>query len=263
MNLPADDPAALLALSRILLGLDFKEAPVLVAGRVPERFPSDLVPPPPVVTVGGVSVADKVTAVFRYPPGVDSPIVAYRALLERAGWTPAHTLGDGFDNTVLMMLCRESVLATLHGATGDSADTAVLVSLSECDDWPCRERPPFPDHGTIKIPRLVSPPGVDWHSGGQCGAGDHTTHNIRISTTLTPHELLPLYANQLADAGWHIGDVQTTPTSALQWVEATDQRGRTWRGMLAIYENGPGRDVFIYLGTPELRPTRQSSRPIA
>ena len=255
MNMPnSDDPAALLAFTRTLLGLQFEHEPLLVAGRVPDGWPSDLMPPAPVETVGGMRAGDKVTALFRYPPHDEAPVTQYRTLLEDKGWKPAGALGGGFDNTMMAMLCRESVLATLSGV-GGPAGTSMLVSFSPCDDWPCREGARFPDHGTIKVPRLVSPPGVEWHGGGRCGAGDHTTHNTRITTTLAPAELLPLYARQLVDAGWRIGEIQTTPASALQWLEATDQRRRVWRGVLAVYENGPAREVFIYVATGELRPS--------
>jgi hypothetical protein len=259
MNVPSrDDPAALLALTRMLFGLQPDQATVTL-GRVPEGWPPDLVPPAPVEIVGGMSAGGKLSAVFRYPPDTASAIVEYRTLVENNGWKPAPALGGGFDHTQLVMLCRDSYLATLHQATGGSSNPSILVSVSPCDDWPCRTGARF-DHGTIKIPRLVSPPGVESHGGGQCGAGDHTTHNIRITTTLTPTELLPLYASQLAGAGWHMGEIQTTATSALQWAEASDQRGRVWRGMLAIYGNGPACDVFIYMATSELRPSRPDHR---
>ena len=256
MNAPAsDDPAALLALTRTLLGLESEQAPVLVAGRVPDGWPPDLIPPPPAATVGGMRAGDKVSAVFQYPLHVQSPVTEYRALLESNGWKPAPALGGAFDVTLMAMLCRDSVLASVSGTRRGTTDKSIVVSVSPCDDWPCRLGARFPDPGTIEVPRLIPPPGVESHGGGLCGGGDHTTHNTRITSTLTPTELLPLYAHQLVAAGWHIGDIQTTPTSALQWLEASDQRGRVWRGVLGVYENGPAREVFIYVATGELRPS--------
>jgi hypothetical protein len=32
-------------------------------------------------------------------------------------------------------------------------------------------------------------------------------------------------------------------------LEATDQRGPLWRGLLVIYVNGSAREVFIYMAT--------------
>ena len=180
---PSDDPAALLALTRTLLGLSLQQSPVLVAARVPDGWPPELIPPPPVTTVGGMRAGDKLSAVFLYPRQVESPVTGYRALLESNGWKPPPALGDGFDSTLIAMLCRESVFASVHGAGRGATDNSIVVTVSPCDDWPCQARR-FPDHGTIKVPRLVSPPGVESHGGGQCGGGDHTTHNTRITTTL-------------------------------------------------------------------------------
>jgi hypothetical protein len=107
----------------------------------------------------------------------------------------------------------------------------------------------MPRHGTIAIPRLSAPLALRSDSGGgSSGGGDHTTRHIRVTTEVAAPDLLPAYASQLADAGWRLGALQTTPTSAVQWLEANDESGRVWRGLLAVYANGTSlREVFIYV----------------
>jgi hypothetical protein len=46
-----------------------------------------------------------------------------------------------------------------------------------------------------------------------------------------------------------MGAVHTTTENATQSFEATDTTGRTWRGVLVVYVNGPAREVFIYMAT--------------
>ena len=249
------DPNVLARLAQMVLATLFEEPPTMVVGRFPDGWPSSLAPPPPVSTLGGFSVGTSMTAVFLYPATADRPFAEYRALLENNGWAlPKGGFGEGFDSTRTALLCRESTLANLRRPTSDPADKSIVVSLSACDGWPCRDDARMPHHGTIAVPRLVTPPGVLWdNGGGGGGGGDHTHCHIRVTTELSPAELLPLYASQLADAGWKTGAVHSTPANAIQWLEATDAGGRVWRGLLVIYVNGSAREVFIYVATVQAR----------
>jgi hypothetical protein len=248
----SDETTALLRLTRAILAPHVPQAAAMVAGRVPDGWPPELVPPSPVLTLGGMSADTSLTAVFLYPSNAETPVIEYRALLEGHGWkAPRGMLGDGFDSTRVAMLCHESSRATILHANADPAENAIMVSIAPNDGWPCRDDARMrPNFGTINVPRLVAPPGVRWDGGGGGGGGaDNTNRHIRVATDLTPAELLPSYAKQLADAGWLTGAVQTTPASAIQWLEASDERGRVWRGMLTVYVNGPAREVFIYMAT--------------
>src|SRR5215218_4213357 len=93
--------------------------PTVIAGRVPDGWPSPLVPPPPASTLGGMTVdmpfgtpsgmtvGTALTAVFRYPPSVTQPVSEYRGLLERDGWAPPEgRMQQGFDSTHLAMYVR-------------------------------------------------------------------------------------------------------------------------------------------------------------
>jgi hypothetical protein len=238
--------------ARTLLGMHFNEVPALVAGRVPDAWPPELIPSAPVSIVGGMTAGTSVTAIFRYAPSVERPVAEFCALLEQNGWTPARTMmsGGGFDSTRIAMFCHDAVLAHVLRASPDPTDTSIVVSLAPSQGWPCSDdtRMRMPRFGAIEIPRLKPPAAVRSDSGGGGGGGgDHTHRHIRMTTDLTAAELLPLYASQLADAGWAVGAAHVTPADATQWLEAADETGHTWRGLLTVYANGPGRDVFIYM----------------
>ena len=244
-----DDPEILVRLAQTVLGTMYEAPPDFVAGRVPDGWPSSLVPPPPVSTLGGMSVGTALTAVFLYPPTADRPFADCCALFESNGWTrPQGVFGEGFESVRTAMFCRDSSLATVGRSTSDPADQSIVVSLGPCEGWPCLEDAGRPPRGTINVPRLTAPPGVRWdRGGGSSGGGDHIDSHIRVTTDLSPAELLPFYARQLADAGWRMGESSVNGMNATQWLEADDRRGHAWRGLLTVYVNGPAREVFIYM----------------
>ena len=256
MDAPAsDDQASLLRIARVILATMLPNAPSLIAGRPPDGWPPELVPPSPVSTLGGMGGGNSLMALFRYPPSSQTPVAEFRAFLENQGWKPPHDpFGGGFDIERMATMCSESLRATLVRATTPVDENAVMVSIAPNEGWPYRGDPRMPDLGTIKIPRLVAPPGVQSDGGGGGGSGDTVNRRIRVTTSLTPAELLPFYTRQLADAGWLTGVVEATAVSAVQWLEASDERGRVWRGMLTVYANASAREVFIYMATADTSP---------
>jgi hypothetical protein len=247
---PSEDSAIIARLARTILGVNLGGPPVLVAGRVPDGWPPDLVPPPPATALGGMTVGRSSTAVFVYPSNVAAPLTEYRALLEANGWKPPRgVFAEGFDSARMAMLCRGASRVMVYRASPDLTDNSMVVSLATGDGFGCEEADRrMPDFGTITVPRLTPPAGVRWDSGGGGGGGgDHTHRHIRVTTDLSPDELLSLYAGQLAGAGWQTGAVQSASGTAIQSLEARDARGRVWRGMLTVYVNGAAREVFIYM----------------
>jgi hypothetical protein len=252
-----------------VLGTHFDQVPIIVASRVPDGWPSSLVPPPPASTLGGMiagTVRTVLTAVFRYPPSVEQPLSEYRAVLERDGWSrPRGVMSEGFESSSVAMYLRDSMMLHVHRPPTDAGDGLIVVSVAP---GPGELRPSrFPHNDTLEVPRLMPPPrvrrdnGGGSHSGGSSGpslggsgsggggGSRYTTRHISVTTDLTPQALLSSYASQLASAGWITGVVHTTTDNATQWLEATDTNGRTWRGVLVVYVNGPARDVFIYMAT--------------
>jgi hypothetical protein len=246
-----DDAGSLARLALTIVATFVHEPQSMVVGRMPDGWPSSLIPLPPTTILGGMNAGPSLTGIFAYPPSVEAPFAAYCGLLANDGWTPPRRgFGEGFQSARMAMFCRESMLANVRLTPIDAGDTAIVVSLAPSEGWPCSADATMPDHGTIKVPRLASLPGVRWDSGGgSSGGGDHTTSHIRVTTDLAPAELLPFYASQLAAAGWKTGALQTSEASAIQWLDATDHRGRNWHGLLSVYVNGAGCEVFIYMAT--------------
>jgi hypothetical protein len=156
----SDETTALLRLTRAILAPHVPQAAAMVAGRVPDGWPPELIPPSPVSTLGGMTADTSLTAVFLYPSNAETPVIEYRALLEGHGWkAPRGMLGDGFDSTRVAMLCHESSRATILHANADRADNAIMVSIAPNDGWPCHDDARMRQNfGTINVPRLVAPP---------------------------------------------------------------------------------------------------------
>jgi hypothetical protein len=171
----------------------------------------------------------------------------------------------GFESSSVAMYWRDGMMVHLRRPPTDPGDGLIVVSIKREAGEPLRSH--FPHGDTLEVPRLLPPPGVrrdngggsnsggstgpslGGSSGGGSGGSRHTTRHIKITTDLTPEALLSSYASQLATAGWITGAVHTTIDNATQWLEATDTTGRTWRGVLVVYVNGPAREVFIYMAT--------------
>ena len=243
---PSDDPNLFVRLARTLLGGVFDRSANLVTGRVPDGWPNEIVPPLPATTLGGVSRGNMLTVVFSYPADVASPVAEFRALLERNGWTHSpRGPADGFEIALVATMRRESFVADVTHAGGD--DNAIIVKISQSEG--VLRRALMPRLNTITVPRLVAPAGVRSEGGGGGGGDDHTHRRMRVVTDLPAHELLAVYAKQLGDAGWKLGEKQATPTSATQWLETVDDRGQTWRGLLVVYANAPACEVLLYVAT--------------
>jgi hypothetical protein len=220
-------------------------ASAFVTGRVPDGWPDSLIPPPPAVALGGVSFGHSITAVFAYPAAAERPVDAYRAFLEHDGWTLQEEFISGGFAPMDLAMRRDTSLVTLRTTT--SADRSVVVSVEPYDEPPSLSELRDMRFDTLGIPYFEPPPGVRFDSGGGGTSGDGTYRHARVLTDLTPAGLLPFYANQMAGAGWTTLERCVSTSTATLWVEALDSYGHTWRGMLSVYVNGTGREVFLFM----------------
>ncbi len=241
------------ALARALIAQGYEQAggPTIVVGRVPEGWPAELVPPPPVTVLGGTSVASTLQAVFQYPADAEDPLDDFHTALASRGFTlPKMAFGEGFRNSTIVMLCRESLLAQVRVQTLDAGGAVVIVSLSPgagicTGEFPGR---PMRARDRMEMPLMKLPPGVKRSSGGGCcGGGDHTTHNISLITPVSCEEILAWYAEQLRAEGWTAGDSLRGAGVVTQLVQHRDSKGTDWLGALTVWENGISRDVFLNL----------------
>jgi hypothetical protein len=235
----------------------------LVVGRAPDDWPAELDLPAPARVLGGMRSDRALIAVFEYPASDARDFDAVVAFLERGGWVRSAVLGSGgFESTMIMMCERGDDMLNAMRVRAHAPGSTIMMSFAP--GGAAQSRPPDEFHRSfgLRIPRIAPPPGVRYDSGGGSSSDDdRTSVHVRVWSDLPSAALLPFYAAELAKAGWRLGQVKSTTTDAIQWLE-TDHEGRVWRGMLTVYENDGAREVFIYMASaaPDLkRPRRPGS----
>lgn len=229
-----------------VIGTTFGDSPEFVVDRAPNGWPAALVPPSPAVTIGGMIAGSFLNAVFRYPETSQHPVAEYCEHLQRNGWTlPKGAWNDGFESTRMVMRCRDSSIVNV--ALSSPTTRTIMVSVHPCEGYPCEEHPEMRRRAMV-VPLLKPAPGVRWDGGsGGGGGGDQTYVHMRAVSDVSPAEMIPFYAKQLADAGWQLGAFTSTADNAMQWVDGKDIDGHPWHGLLGVYVNGNTRELFIYM----------------
>ena len=98
----------------------------------------------------------------------------------------------------------------------------------------------------IPMPTLRTPPGVSvQRSHGASVSGDSRVAYATAITTLSLGNLLRAYAEQVQKAGWRAHPETIGDFGALQSFELTDPGSRSWRGVLAVVDNGADRAVLF------------------
>jgi hypothetical protein len=98
----------------------------------------------------------------------------------------------------------------------------------------------------IPMPTLRTPSGVSvQRSHGASVAGDSRVAYAAAITTLSVGNLLRAYAEQVQKAGWRAHPETIGDFGALQSFELTDPGSRSWRGLLAVVDNGPDRALLF------------------
>src|SRR5690242_6345320 len=89
---PASVPTALAKALMFPLFSVFEDQPHFVVERTPDGWPKDLAAPVPAKLVGGAAFGPIMSAVYRYPRGVDA-VEAYQRVLAHAGFTRGTSMG--------------------------------------------------------------------------------------------------------------------------------------------------------------------------
>jgi hypothetical protein len=98
----------------------------------------------------------------------------------------------------------------------------------------------------IPMPILRTPPGVSLQRGhGSGGSDEYRVDYATAITTLSVGNLLQGYAEQVQKAGWRAHPPTIGDFGAVQTFEMTDRSGKSWRGLLAVQDNGADRGVLF------------------
>jgi len=154
--------------TRLVMALfDYSDSARIVADRVPDGFPAELVPPTPATAVGGISGRRMQTTVFAFPVPASEASKSYEALLVRAGWKRVEIGGE--DGGFVMFgvgagptfFCRDSSHLSFQSARGATSGSWLRVSHgTPVGDGECGRRHEHERVSDLALPRLVPPDGV-------------------------------------------------------------------------------------------------------
>jgi hypothetical protein len=161
----------------VVLAIWGQENVPLTVGEVPVAFPRELVPPEPVVTLGGATTGGAVIAAFRFPPGARDVMTSYAELAREHGWSRDTQRSSmpfgGFDFIVYL---KHQTTLTFRAALPTAVGTVMVVTRGPEGGAPDFERHRFrPDFGELVLPPLEPLPGARFVGGGSGGGGDHFT----------------------------------------------------------------------------------------
>ena len=240
----------------VVLAIWGQENVPLTVGEVPVAFPRELVPPEPVVTLGGATTGGAVIAAFRFPPGARDVMTSYAELAREHGWSRDTQRSSmpfgGFDFIVYL---KHQTTLTFRAALPTAVGTVMVVTRGPEGGAPDFERHRFrPDFGELVLPPLEPLPGARFVGGGSGGGGDHFTQEGRLITSTPTPDIVRHYAMQLEAHGWTIGAQWDTEEGSIQRVAAHDARARRWSGILSAAHSGPTVELFIHMSLVRTQP---------
>lgn len=182
--------------------------PQMIAGRVPEGFPSDLLPTQGARLLGGWTRPHRRTAVVAVPESPPDALAAQAERAARAGWehrrepsTPAGGFIEAAEARPLMH-CRGKQSLYAQAVAHPQGGSYLLVALSRQDRDRysfCRpaEKRGIEAAREAPMPVLRAPAGAEDFDGGGGGGWDSSHMYTRFRTPLPPAELVAHFAPQL------------------------------------------------------------------
>ena len=238
----------------------FEDQPHFVVERTPDGWPKDLAAPVPAKLVGGAAFGPILSAVYRYPRGVDA-VEAYQRVLAHAGFTRGASMGrehGGFSSGQMpegATWCRADGSADVIVVDSSAATRSLLVTFvsshtrsascspaaTQGQEW----KPP------LAIPALSAPLGVSAQAEGSGWNGNHMSTSVSVDTTMSADSLLDHYARQLTNAGWQTGKQLSDGHTAVRAVSTHDANGQLWSGALTLITAGSRRTILLNMsGAP-------------
>jgi hypothetical protein len=234
----------------LLTANSFGDAESLTIGAPPRDFPKELIPEAGMV-LGGISItaerpmSKRLMIVARSNVSSDSALAQVERQLERTGWRQPSfpDMGRGRGGFVAVAIgpsmgkffCRGDSMVTTRTSQRAGGGSYVMVSVSSaarsaCDDRAQRRRRAFEDE--IELPTLHPPSGVRAIGSSGSGGDNYRESTTRLTTTLTPTNLVDHFAEQLKQAGWTINSRLTAEDVAVLTASKPDKDGRRMNGTL-------------------------------
>jgi hypothetical protein len=230
----------------------------LVAGHYSADLPANLAPDG-FVSLGAVCGEQMSLNVAVTQLSADEALCAMDGRLKSAGWivlTNTQSVSGGFtsgseslsggpycgaDGTCVVITTRR------RGSGGSYGRWTVTKPDSPYNT--CKRTPvqmSLQPTADIPMPTLKTPSGVSaQRSHGSSASGDSRVAYATAVTTLSVGNLLRAYAEQVQKAGWKAHPETIGDFGALQSFELTDPGSRSWRGVLAVVDNGADRAVLF------------------
>ncbi|HTK50327.1 MAG TPA: hypothetical protein VL308_00500 [Gemmatimonadaceae bacterium] len=238
-----------LVLALLNLGPGMGGADIRV-GKAPDDVPPDLLPPG-IEILGSTTQFESSVIVLATKEQPDSAVARYEAHLLSAGWTkpplPQARPMRGFVSAEAGqvtydrpdMACRGEEFVTYSATYRRNGGSLVKVTYSRGNRYSmCKARQDVTAYKSpydeAPVPLLRAPLGSITIEGGGMNVGSDNSFSLstRLTTRLTPGELVEHYDKQMREQGWtSVGD------GALKFLAAhtyrrNDDQGRPWIGML-------------------------------
>jgi hypothetical protein len=255
-SIPSELAVALLTSARPYF-LDTGGVPLFTVGRAPEYFPHSLIPPRPMVVVGGMWTGSGGSIIVALPAREADPMSVVERALADSGWARPQSdpQRGGFVSASspgrVPTLCRKAneaaTLSPAHSATGNSSVRIDYVGDFGAPQCTARVRTTaFVPTDVLSVPSLQTPAGAMASAPSISGGSDRVDASVRLTTSLAADEVADGYASQLATAGWTVGVGAHGAGVVARPLTYTFPSGATWRGALTVLVLSPtGRDVSL------------------
>ena len=238
-----------LVLALLNLGPGIGGADIRV-GKAPDDVPSDLLPPG-LEILGSTTQFESSVIVLAAREQPDSAVSRYEAHLLGVGWTkppaPQARPMRGFVSADVGQVtydrpdvaCRGEEFVTYSGTYRRNGGSLVKVTYSRGNRYSmCKARQDVTTYKSpydeAPVPLLRAPVGSITTDGGNMSASSNNSFSLstRLTTRLTPGELVDHYDKQMREQGWaSVGDGSLKILAARTYRKNDDQ-GRPWTGTL-------------------------------
>ena len=238
-----------LVLALLNLGPGIGGADIRV-GKAPDDVPSDLLPPG-LEILGSTTQFESSVIVLAAREQPDSAVSRYEAHLLGAGWTkppaPQARPMRGFVSADVGQItydrpdvaCRGEEFVTYSGTYRRNGGSLVKVTYSRGNRYSmCKARQDVTTYRSpydeAPVPLLRAPVGSITTDGGNMSASSNNSFSLstRLTTQLTPGELVDHYDKQMREQGWaSVGDGSLKILAARTY-RRNDDQGRPWTGTL-------------------------------